>query len=133
MLPVKGGAWLRVITIRGMNDILQMRIIWRHLKILVYLLLQLWLFTYPYPNARRAGLICSSVGENSDVVTKEMYAFEDRNGVDLVLRPEGTAPTGADRAWFALPIKFNACVMLARCFVVKNTKRPLSTVSYFWC
>lgn len=33
-----------------------------------------------------------TLGETSDVVTKEMYTFEDRNGELLTLRPEGTAP-----------------------------------------
>jgi histidyl-tRNA synthetase len=37
-------------------------------------------------------LFVRSVGEETDVVTKEMYTFEDRNGQDCVLRPEGTAP-----------------------------------------
>lgn len=31
------------------------------------------------------------VGEDTDVVAKEMYTFEDRNGDSLTLRPEGTA------------------------------------------
>ncbi|HET9723963.1 MAG TPA: histidine--tRNA ligase [Actinomycetota bacterium] len=31
-------------------------------------------------------------GETSDVVSKEMYTFEDRGGRSLTLRPEGTAP-----------------------------------------
>lgn len=32
-----------------------------------------------------------SLGESSDVVSKEMYTFEDRGGESLTLRPEGTA------------------------------------------
>lgn len=32
-----------------------------------------------------------TLGEDSDVVGKEMYVFEDRNGESLVLRPENTA------------------------------------------
>ncbi len=32
-----------------------------------------------------------TLGETSDVVTKEMYTFEDRGGDSLTLRPEGTA------------------------------------------
>jgi len=32
-----------------------------------------------------------SLGESSDVVTKEMYSFQDRGGDSLTLRPEGTA------------------------------------------
>ncbi len=49
------------------------------------------------------------LGETSDVVTKEMYAFEDRGGERLALRPEFTA--GIARAFIsgafgqALPIK----------------------------
>ncbi|MDE2320120.1 MAG: histidine--tRNA ligase [Rhodospirillales bacterium] len=32
-----------------------------------------------------------TLGETSDVVTKEMYSFEDRGGDSITLRPEGTA------------------------------------------
>src|SRR5271157_5087096 len=32
-----------------------------------------------------------TLGETSDVVTKEMYTFEDRGGDSITLRPEGTA------------------------------------------
>ncbi len=32
-----------------------------------------------------------TLGETSDVVTKEMYTFEDRGGDFVTLRPEGTA------------------------------------------
>ncbi|OYV67282.1 MAG: histidine--tRNA ligase, partial [Acidiphilium sp. 21-66-27] len=32
-----------------------------------------------------------NLGETSDVVTKEMYSFEDRSGESVTLRPEGTA------------------------------------------
>jgi histidyl-tRNA synthetase len=32
-----------------------------------------------------------SIGEVTDIVEKEMYTFEDRNGDSLTLRPEGTA------------------------------------------
>jgi histidyl-tRNA synthetase len=33
-----------------------------------------------------------TIGETTDIVTKEMYTFEDRGGESLTLRPEGTAP-----------------------------------------
>jgi histidyl-tRNA synthetase len=36
-------------------------------------------------------LFARSVGEDTDIVTKEMYTFEDRGGSSLTLRPEGTA------------------------------------------
>lgn len=38
-----------------------------------------------------AEVFSRTLGESSDVVTKEMFAFEDRHGDKLVLRPEGTA------------------------------------------
>lgn len=37
-------------------------------------------------------LFARTSGEGSDVVTKEMYTFEDRSGRSLTLRPEATAP-----------------------------------------
>lgn len=37
------------------------------------------------------GLFVRGVGESTDVVSKEMYTFEDRGGRSLTLRPEGTA------------------------------------------
>jgi len=33
-----------------------------------------------------------SIGEDTDIVTKEMYTFEEQGGESLTLRPEGTAP-----------------------------------------
>lgn len=33
-----------------------------------------------------------TLGEESDIVNKEMYTFEDRGGESITLRPEGTAP-----------------------------------------
>lgn len=40
-----------------------------------------------------------TLGETSDVVTKEMYSFADRSGEMLTLRPEYTA--GIARAWMS--------------------------------
>ncbi len=39
-----------------------------------------------------AGLFTRSIGEGTDIVTKEMYIFDDRSDNRLALRPEGTAP-----------------------------------------
>ena len=38
-------------------------------------------------------LFARSVGDETDIVTKQMYSFESRGGDALTLRPEGTAPT----------------------------------------
>src|SRR3954463_9797005 len=37
-------------------------------------------------------LFVRTVGEATDIVSKEMYTFEDQSGRSLTLRPEGTAP-----------------------------------------
>lgn len=38
-------------------------------------------------------LFIRAVGQETDIVSKEMYTFEDRSGHSLTLRAEGTAPT----------------------------------------
>ena len=43
------------------------------------------------PILEKTELFTRSIGEQTDIVTKEMYSFEDRNGDSLTLRPEGTA------------------------------------------
>lgn len=43
------------------------------------------------PVVESTDLFCRSIGEVTDIVEKEMYTFEDRNGDSLTLRPEGTA------------------------------------------
>ncbi len=43
------------------------------------------------PMFERAELFLRSIGDETDVVSKEMYIFEDRGGRHLALRPEGTA------------------------------------------
>lgn len=44
------------------------------------------------PIFERTELFVRSVGETSDIVTKEMYTFTDKADRSLTLRPEGTAP-----------------------------------------
>jgi histidyl-tRNA synthetase len=44
-----------------------------------------------FPIVEKTELFCRSIGEVTDIVEKEMYAFDDRNGDSLALRPEGTA------------------------------------------
>ncbi|MDI6976829.1 histidine--tRNA ligase, partial [Serratia sp. Se-RSBMAAmG] len=43
------------------------------------------------PIVEQTPLFKRAIGEVTDVVEKEMYTFEDRNGESLTLRPEGTA------------------------------------------
>ena len=44
-----------------------------------------------FPILESTELFKRSIGEVTDIVEKEMYTFEDRNGDSLTLRPEGTA------------------------------------------
>lgn len=79
--------------IRGMNDILpDQSPLWRYFEGTVAGLLD----TYGYRQIRTpivefTELFKRSIGEVTDIVEKEMYTFEDRNGDSLTLRPEGTA------------------------------------------
>jgi histidyl-tRNA synthetase len=53
------------------------------------------LFGYRYvetPTFEHTELFARTSGETSDVVTKEMYTFEDKGGRSVTLRPESTAP-----------------------------------------
>jgi len=43
------------------------------------------------PLLEETALFARSVGEETDIVSKEMYTFEDRDGSSLTLRPESTA------------------------------------------
>lgn len=44
-----------------------------------------------FPILEQTELFKRSIGEVTDIVEKEMYTFDDRNGDSLTLRPEGTA------------------------------------------
>jgi histidyl-tRNA synthetase len=44
-----------------------------------------------FPLLEKTELFKRSIGEVTDIVEKEMYTFDDRNGDSLTLRPEGTA------------------------------------------
>lgn len=44
------------------------------------------------PTFEETELFVRSSGETSDIVTKQMYTFEDKGGRNMTLKPEGTAP-----------------------------------------
>lgn len=79
--------------IRGMNDILpEQTPYWQYVENSFRQLMQ----SYGYqeirmPIVESTALFKRSIGEVTDIVEKEMYTFEDRNGDSLTLRPEGTA------------------------------------------
>ncbi len=76
-----------------MNDILpDVSGTWRYLETVVRDIVQ----SYGYEEIRlplleHTELFRRSIGEVTDIVEKEMYTFDDRNGESLTLRPEATA------------------------------------------
>ena len=79
--------------IRGMHDVLPDQTpLWQYTE---HVLREV-MGTYGYseirlPIVEKTELFKRSIGEVTDIVEKEMYTFEDRNGDSLTLRPEGTA------------------------------------------
>ncbi|MBE9559437.1 MAG: histidine--tRNA ligase [Proteobacteria bacterium] len=80
-------------SIRGMHDVLpDDSFRWQAFETAIRQLMA----SYGYkeirmPLVESTDLFCRSIGEVTDIVEKEMYTFEDRNGDKLTLRPEGTA------------------------------------------
>ncbi len=83
----------KILTVRGMHDLLPAETsAWQQLEGQ----LQDLMHQYGYreirlPLLEKTELFKRSIGEATDIVAKEMYTFEDRNGDSLSLRPEGTA------------------------------------------
>lgn len=79
--------------IRGMNDILPDQTpIWQHVEGEFRQLLASFAYReIRMPMVEPTELFKRSIGEVTDIVEKEMYTFDDRNGESLTLRPEGTA------------------------------------------
>jgi histidyl-tRNA synthetase len=79
--------------IRGMHDVLPDQTpLWQYAEKIIREVLS----SYGYqeirlPIVEKTELFKRSIGEVTDIVEKEMYTFDDRNGDSLTLRPEGTA------------------------------------------
>ena len=78
---------------RGTSDILpKEQAYWRYIEQKVVNVCQLYGYErIDAPTFEDIGLFLRTAGEGTDIVEKEMYTFEDRNGDSLTLRPEGTA------------------------------------------
>lgn len=83
----------KIQAIRGMNDLLPADSPkWQYVEIIVTDILQRYGYQeIRFPVVESTELFKRSIGEVTDIVEKEMYTFEDRNGDSLTLRPEGTA------------------------------------------
>ncbi len=79
--------------VRGMNDVLpDEAYLWEKLESSAAEIFK----SYGYrqiriPVLERTELFQRSIGELTDIVEKEMYTFEDRNGESVTMRPEATA------------------------------------------
>ncbi len=81
--------------VKGMNDVLPDQTgLWQQVEQLCQELFAQ--FSYRQirtPIVESTSLFARSIGEDTDIVSKEMYTFADRNNDSLTLRPEGTAST----------------------------------------
>jgi len=80
-------------SIRGMNDILPQDIhFWNKLEKTAEQVFGAYGFEQiRLPLLEKTDVFTRAIGSATDVVSKEMYSFSDRNGESLSLRPEGTA------------------------------------------
>jgi histidyl-tRNA synthetase len=80
-------------TVKGMRDILPpSTAVWNHVESAARRIFAR--FNYKEirtPILEETALFSRTVGEETDIVSKEMYTFEDRDGASLTLRPESTA------------------------------------------
>src|SRR5512143_3482081 len=79
--------------IKGVKDVLPADITaWHHLETTARKLFEDYGFSeIRVPIFEYTELFARSIGASTDIVEKEMYTFEDRDGRKITLRPEGTA------------------------------------------
>jgi len=84
---------MKIQSIRGMNDLLpEQSATWQYVEATFARLLASYGYReIRFPILEKTELFVRGVGEVTDIVEKEMYSFDDRNGDSLSLRPEGTA------------------------------------------
>ena len=80
-------------TIRGMNDVLPAEAEkWQYIETKARKVFDDYGFSeIKTPILEKTSLFTRSIGEDTDIVEKEMYTFPDRKGELLSMRPEGTA------------------------------------------
>ena len=79
--------------VRGMHDILMHETPnWEFLEKSIRFILNQYCYNeIRLPILEKTELFKHAIGGNTDIVSKEMYSFEDKNKSSLTLRPEGTA------------------------------------------
>ncbi len=85
----------KINAVKGMNDLLPGAVgRWQELEALAREVFALYGYReVRTPVVEPAALYSRGVGEQTDIVSKEMYVFEDKGEDRLALRPEGTAGT----------------------------------------
>lgn len=80
-------------SIRGMHDILPEEVkYWQYIYLAAIETFEIASYQeIRTPLLENTALFNRSIGENTDIINKEMYTFKDRGNRDLTLRPEGTA------------------------------------------
>ena len=93
--------------IRGMNDILpEQTPAWRYLEETIRSVLVAYCYQeIRTPIVESTSVFSRGIGSGTDIVEKEMYSFDDRNGDSLTLRPEATA--GCVRAGIEKGLLYN--------------------------
>ncbi|HLB58167.1 MAG TPA: histidine--tRNA ligase [Gammaproteobacteria bacterium] len=83
----------KIQAIRGMHDILPLETpFWQRIEnVCRSVVAQYGYHEIRLPIVEQTQLFKRSIGDATDIVEKEMYTFNDRNGDSLTLRPEGTA------------------------------------------
>jgi histidyl-tRNA synthetase len=84
---------MKLQSIKGMSDIVPPdSIVWQRVQMaLSRILTRCGYCEIRLPILENTAVFARSIGDVTDIVQKEMYTFEDRNGDSLTLRPEGTA------------------------------------------
>ena len=90
---------MKIHSIKGFSDILPGEVeLWQSVEAAARRVFDAYAFAeIRIPILEKTELFSRSIGENTDIVEKEMYTFEDRDKEWLTLRPEGTA--GVVRAY----------------------------------
>ena len=83
----------KIQAIRGMNDLLPTdSAVWQFVEATIADIVARYGYQeIRFPILESTDLFKRSIGEVTDIVEKEMYTFDDRNGESVTLRPEGTA------------------------------------------
>lgn len=97
-----------VSSLRGMHDIVPEEApYWNKVRSIVFDVAKFYSFGYlETPVVEQSILFERTLGEDSDVVTKEMYNFKTKGDEEVSLRPEGTAPAVRayiEHGWASLP------------------------------